>query len=130
MLKRFIIKLILFYKGIRFYKTECVPKYPEFKKAEFKTINDSSIVFYFYKEECEDLIFKRGRISNEKFVGYIIQAVFSEDIPPSVYKYNNLKFFFNINKLLVNDEDTIIECLLNIYLDFIKYELELENKKK
>lgn len=124
MLRRLWLKLFLYCKGIKFYKTHTIPKSPEFKKAEFRTVGNHLIEFFFYKEICEDLIFKRGKIKKQKFIGYVIQARFDESLPKNLQRYNNLKFFFSSRRIRFTNEDDIVKALLNIYLDFIRSELE------
>jgi hypothetical protein len=124
MFKRLLFKLYLFHKGIRFYKTESTPRVPQFRTAVFQTVGNSQVEFHFYKEVCEDLIFKHGAIRSEKFIGYVIQAKLSNVLPEKLAAYNNLKFFFNTKNLILKDEDTICDTLLNIYLDFLRKELK------
>lgn len=115
--------MYLYFKGIRFYETECIPKSPEFRKAVFDTVNKKQVEFYFYREICEDIIFKRGKLSKETFIGYVIQARFDSSFPEKIYRFNNMKFFFNSKNVLVTDEYQICDTMLHIYLDFLKIEL-------
>lgn len=123
LINRLWLKLILYFKGIRFYKTLQVPKSPEYKAVDIRTVGDHRIEFYFYHETSEDLIFKNGKISQETFVGYVIQARFDEGLPPVLHQYNNLKFFFNVNGVFVGEHDVIVSELINIYLRLITSEL-------
>lgn len=123
-LQGLLFKWAIFHKGIRFYKTGMIPKNPEFKSAQFETIEGHSIEFYFYREVCEDLIFRRGRIRREKFVGYVIQAQFDEKLPEKLHAFNNLKFFFNTKDFFFRDEQVVVRNLLSIYLDFLRTEIK------
>ena len=123
MLQKLLFRMYLFYKGIRFYKTETIPKSPEFRKAVFETVGNHQVEFYFYREICEDLIFRRGGIRKQTFIGYVIQARFDKNLPEVLYQYNNLKFFFNSKNFVLKDESQICHALLNIYLDFLRSEL-------
>lgn len=124
MLKRFLFKLYLFHRGIRFYRTGTVPGTLQFKTAVFQTVNGRQVEFHFYKEQCEDLIYKHGIIRREKFIGYVIQAKLDQTLPANLVNYNNLKFFFNSRNWLFKNDDFICETLLNIFLDFLKADLE------
>jgi hypothetical protein len=124
MLKRFLFKLYLFHKGIRFYRTDATPNTPQFRTAVFQTVGNLKVEFHFYKETCEDLIYKQGRIKSEKFIGYVIQATLDQELPERLSKYNNLKFFFNSKNWILKDDNAICETLLNIYLDFLKADLK------
>ncbi len=124
MLKRFLFRLYLYHKGIRFYRTDATPRSPQFRTASFQTVGNKIVEFHFHREACEDLIYRNGRIRSEKFVGYVIQAKFHEGIPDKLAAYNNLKFFFNSKNWILKDDDAICETLLHIYLDFLKSELK------
>lgn len=123
LLQGLLFRWAIFYRGIRFYQTSMVPKNPEFKSAEFETIEGQKVEFFFYREQCEDLIFRRGRIRKETFVGYVIQAQFDEGLPDRLHKYNNLKFFFNSKDFFFRDEQVVVRNLLAIYLDFLRSEM-------
>ena len=123
-IKRLWLKAVLHYRGIRFYQTDIVPKSPEFRSAEFMVVGGHTVEFFFFKDECVDLIFKRGRISKEQFIGIVIQARFTSEAPPMLSKYNNLKFFFNTKNIFVSDEIEIASALLEIYIRFIENELK------
>lgn len=121
--RRLWLKIILFYRGIRFYQTDIVPKSPEFRSAEFRLIGGQIVEFFFFKDESVDLIFKRGKITRELFIGIVIQARFESDASPVLRRYNNLKFFFNTKNILVSDENEIAAALLQIYIRFIENEV-------
>lgn len=124
MLTRFLLRLYLFYKGIRFYRTTNVPKSPEFKQTIFRTVAQHELQFYFYREISDDLIYRRGRIREEKFTGYVLQVKLDDNLPEIFRQFNNLKFFFKGRDFLFTDEKLICDCLLNIFVDFLKHELE------
>lgn len=124
MFKRFLFRLYLFHKGIRFYRTDTMPRCPQFKTAVFQTVGNHRVEFHFYRESCEDLIYKNGRIRSEKFIGYTIQAKLDQDLPEKLAAYNNLKFFFNSKNWILKDDEVICQTLLHIYLDFIDAELK------
>lgn len=124
MFKRFLFRLYLFHRGIRFYRTDATPRTTQFKTAVFKTVGDHVVEFHFYREACEDLIYKHGRINSEKFIGYVIQTKLDQNLPEKLYCYNNLKFFFNSNNWIFKDDKLICDVLLNIYLDYLKSELK------
>ena len=126
-LKRLLLGLYLNYKGIRFYKTDTVPRSPEFQRAIFKTVGGHAVEFAFYRETFEDLIYRRGTFSKATFIGYVIQAKFEDGMPDSLLRYNNLKFFFNSRNIFLTDEHAIAATLLRIYLDFIKQEIKILN---
>lgn len=100
----------------------------QFKTAVFETIGNHVVEFHFYREECEDLIFRFGHIQSEKFIGYVIQAKLDQDLPGILTRYNNLKFFFSSKDWLIKDDDEICAILLNVYLDFINDELKSNRK--
>jgi hypothetical protein len=123
-MKLFLFRLYLYFVGVKFYKTNSVPKSPEYKTASFEMVDGKKVEFFFYREEGEDLIYKLGGVRREEFVGYVIQARFNEELPEILYKYNNLKFFFNINNVLRVSEEDISKVLLSIYMDFLESDMK------
>ena len=122
------LRLCLYFIGIRFYKTDMIPKTPEFKSVVIKTVGDHKMQFFFFKETFEDLIYKRGKVYRECFTGIVIQARFSDDLPDNIKTFNNLKFFFNNKSMMLQNEELISSVLLNVFLDVIKEELICEQK--
>ena len=122
-MKLFLFRLYLYFAGVKFYMTNSIPKSPQYKTALFEVVNGKNVEFFFYREEGEDLIYRRGRIRRETFVGYVIQAKFDIAFPEILYKYNNLKFFFNINNVLKVSEEDVSKVLLSIYMDFLKSDM-------
>lgn len=124
MLDKLFLRVAMFFKGIRFYKTNLIPKNPEFRRATFQLNTGSKLDFYFYRENFEDMVYQRGTIKKKRFTGYIIQARFSDDLPRPILQYNNLKFFFDHDTWLFQNEESLTDILLNIFMDFIESELK------
>lgn len=123
MLKSIFFKLFVFLKGVKFFKYDTPLQQREFKKAVFETVGDHRLEFLFYKQVAEDLIYKRGRVTRQSFVGYVVQLKVDEKLPAEIFKYNNLKFFFKNHSYFVKDENQIANLLLKIYLDYIRKEM-------
>lgn len=124
MFKQWKLRLALYFGGVRFYKTESLPKSIGFiDRAEFIGTGEGKITLSFYKEACVDLVYRRGRIKEEKYIGYTVHAQFI-DMPESknALKYNNLKFFFRWNKWLAADDRTICNKLTVIFIERITSE--------
>lgn len=124
MIKRLLFLLYLYFNGIRFYRTNETSRLQHFRTAKFETVGNHTVEFKFYKEECEDLVYRFGRIKSEKFIGYVIHARLDDDLPHLLLRYNNLKFFFGNRNWNRWDDNTICDMLLNIFLDFINNELK------
>lgn len=124
-----VFKLIFYFKGIRFFRTDIIPSKAVFRKTEFKTVDDKQLEFLFYREIFEDIVFKRGKIYKENFHCYIVQSNFDESYSNIINQFNNLKFVFNAKSLAFTDEEKICHALLDVYLSFIKHELLLQTKK-
>lgn len=122
-LKNLLVRWMVYRKGIRFYATETVPKSESFKAVEFANTHGVGVEFFFFREESRDIIYKRGMITRERFVGYVIQARFEEHYPETLRSFNNMKFFFNTKEFVAVEEDRLLPILLDIYLDFIKQEM-------
>lgn len=123
-LKSILFRWLIFFKGIRFYETTYIPKSPGFRSISFETVGDEKVEFYFYRDECEDLIYRRGQFRKEKFIGYVIQAQFPENLPSRLHRFNNLKFFFNSKSFAADNEEDAVRRLLNIYIELLTMELK------
>lgn len=123
LIKQLTLRLILRLRGIRFYETSHVPRTQPMRRGVFNTRNQGPVEFHFYKEFCEDVVYKHGKIRKLQFVGFVVQARFAGDVTPALRRYNNLKFFFPAKYLRYLNDEQITEALLRIYLDFIHHEL-------
>ena len=123
--KLLICRLLIYFKGIRFYKTDVEAKSREFTRVEIDVINNKNISFYFYEDEYDDFVFRRGIIENVRFKSHTIQAVFHEDLPKKLIKYNNLKIVFRSDDLSFVSREIIAKVLLDIFLDFLRKEISI-----
>lgn len=110
--------------GIRFYETKLALKTPGFKSASFEAAAGEMVEFFFHREEREDLIFRRGKLKHEKYIGYVIHAKFSDVMPEKLLRFNNLMFFFNSKYFFAEDEEIVTKRLLDIYLSVLSAELQ------
>lgn len=129
MFKLLFIKLLIYYKGIRFYKSDIEPLSDGFKEMSVQTVDGKSIVFYFYEDEYVDYIYRRGTIKKSIFKTHTIRCVMSDDICSKLLTFNNMKIIFKSNDIYIKDRDIFIKVLLSIFLDFIKKEIESEKNK-
>lgn len=123
MFKLLFLKLLIYYKGIRFYKSDIEPISEGFKKMSVVMVDGKVIEFYFHEDEYTDYIYKRGKIKKSIFKTHTIRSVMSEGIDEKLLSFNNLKIVFRSNDFYFIDRDTFIKTLLSVYLDFIKKEL-------
>ena len=123
-----LLKLRIYLKGIRFYKSDLEPLSDEFKVLSVKTIDNKFIKFYFHEDDYTDYIFKRGKIEKVTFKTLTIRAVIDESFEEQYLSFNNLKIVFKIDEFCFEDRDKLIKVLLNIFLSFIKKELNNELK--
>ncbi len=124
MFKLLFLRLLIYYKGIRFYKSVTMPVNEGFKKMSIQMTDGKNIEFYFHEDEYIDYIYKRGRIKKCVFKTHTIRSVMSEGIDEKLLSFNNLKIVFKSNDFYFTDRDIFIKALLSVYLDFIKKELE------
>ena len=123
-----LLKLRIYLKGIRFYKSDLEPLSDEFKVLSVGTIDNKFIKFYFHEDDYTDYIFKRGKIEKVTFKTLTIRAVIDESFEEQYLSFNNLKIVFKIDEFCFEDRDKLIKVLLNIFLSFIKKELNNELK--
>lgn len=123
-----LLKLRIYLKGIRFYKSDLEPLSDEFKVLSIETIDNKFIKFYFHEDDYTDYIFKRGKIQKVTFKTLTIRAIIDESFEEQYLSFNNLKIVFKIDEFCFEDRDKLIKVLLNIFLSFIKKELNNELK--
>lgn len=123
-----LLKLRIYLKGIRFYKSDLEPLSDEFKVLSVETIDNKFIKFYFHEDDYIDYIFKRGKIEKVTFKTLTIRAIIDESFEEQYLSFNNLKIVFKIDEFCFEDRDKLIKVLLNIFLSFIKKELNNELK--
>ena len=123
-----LLKLRIYLKGIRFYKSDLEPLSDEFKVLSVETIDNKFIKFYFHEDDYTDYIFKRGKIEKVTFKTLTTRAIIDESFEEQYLSFNNLKIVFKIDEFCFEDRDKLIKVLLNIFLSFIKKELNNELK--
>lgn len=119
-----LFKLYVYFYGVRFYKLDREVSTSEFRSAQFETVCGREIQFHFHKEEYDDFIYKRGKVRNKVFTGYIVRADLSDELPNTLTRFNNLKIVFNQRRLSLFQEKQVCDFLLLIFLEFLKKELE------
>lgn len=117
------IKTYIYFRGVRFYSTDRSPEVKEFKRAEFKTIDNKEIIFKFYKEIYSDSIYKRNKIYNKKIIAYVISIDIDNDLDVAIKEFNNLKIVFSSELISEEHEEELDRQLLNVYLKFLKNKL-------
>ena len=122
-MKLLLLKLRIYLKGIRFYRSDIEPLNDEFKVLSVETIDNKFIKFYFHEDEYTDYIYKRGKIEKITFKTHTIRAVIDETFEEKFLSFNNLKIVFRSDEFYYEDRDKLIKILLNIFLNFIKKEL-------
>ncbi len=122
-MKLLLLKLRIYLKGIRFYRSNLEPLNDEFKVLSVETIDNKFIKFYFHEDEYTDYIYKRGKIEKITFKTHTIRAVIDETFEEKFLSFNNLKIVFKSDEFCYEDRDKLIKILLNIFLNFIEKEL-------
>jgi len=126
MFNKILLRIIIFFIGIRFYKTTYIPKSESFIEAKFTTIDNKIIEFLFYKEIITDIKLINNNFIKKEKTFYIIKSIFFSDVPDDILKYNGVScIFYNRYLQLYNNKD-IADTLLEVYLDFIKNELKIK----
>ena len=127
-MKLLLLKLRIYLKGIRFYRSDLEPLNDEFKVLSVETIDNKFIKFYFHEDEYTDFIYKRGKIEKITFKTHTIRAIVDETFDDKLLSFNNLKIVFKSDEFSYEDRDKLIKVLLKIFLNFMKK--ELSNKLK
>ena len=119
LLKKLVIKAIVYFRGVTFYETDLVPKSNSYKKLEIETVHGHEVNFFFYEEEMNDIRYKYGYFKHSKTKVCLLQAAFDDKMPPLIKKYNNLKIMIDKGDFLFDDDELIADVLMTAYLDFI-----------
>lgn len=118
-----LIKLYLYFKGIRFYRTDREPTSASIQSVEFMTLNDLKVKFSLYREVYDDLYFSRNRIFSKKFTGLMIYMSVDKEVPKAITKFNNLKVVFPSDIIINKFEKEVFRYLLNIFALYVKKEM-------
>lgn len=116
---------MLYFRGVRFYETDKPPSTPKLVSKTYSTLKGHKVEFHFYKEQVEDLVFKRGKIQHKHFVCYVVQACFPGEMPDSLRSLNNLKFFMPKSRSKHLNDDLLVEQLLSVYLNLLHEKLSV-----
>ena len=112
------------FNGLRFYNQQTVVSDVLMGKSVIKNILGSEIKFKFYKNNYIDIVYKRGKIKKQTFVGYSIECEFGHNFPSEMKAYNNIKMVIRKSLLNILDEKIIFHLLLNFYTKFLILELK------
>lgn len=119
-----LFRLFVYFKGINFFKIDDVLGATLVSCGTFIVSDEKKIQFKFYKKTYEDIIYKRGSISKEHLVGYMVECAFDASFPANLREFNNMKFVLRNNFLFCKlDEDIILHFLIEFYVDYIKHNL-------
>lgn len=123
-MKNYILKLWIYFLGIRFQETKLTPGSVEIIKSEFKTVKNHKINFLFFKEIHKDIVYKQGSFFSSKSESFVIQAQFDNQLSDNIVKFNYTKYFFRDKCFNWFSDQETADILLSIYLEFIKSQLE------
>jgi hypothetical protein len=125
----FLFRLLVYFKGINFFKIDDMSEAQLVSTGTFIVGYNKSISFRFYKKSYEDIVYKRGYIRPETFIGYMVECNFDYTFPQSLREFNNLKFVLKKNKLFSNlKEENILHFLIEFYIDYIRHNLSEDNE--
>lgn len=119
----FLIKLWIYFIGVRFYKTLFVPENAETIKSVFKTSGDKEIKFLFFQESYEDIVYKRGKFSTINTHAFILQVKIDEEIQTPALRFNHTRYFFHGTFFPWFKDQDVADALLTIYLKFLEKQL-------
>lgn len=130
---KLILKFIIHMYGLRFFKQPMTAKTVVLGTTTLTLTNGSELKFTFYKQSYNDVVYKRGYVSRQTYVGYIIGCDFDDNFPEHLAKYNNLKFTLHrsiFHSWLFDyiDEEAIAHLLMDFYVRFIENEMNNNNE--
>lgn len=125
-LKGLIFSLYIHVVGARFYSSETLPVKEPIRTLEVKTLHGYEISFSFYKESVSFTQYFFRQLKKRRLTIYAIRANFDHNAPEAVKKFNSVRIFVRDSVLFLSDESQIVMALLNVYLDYLLYEMQAE----
>lgn len=123
-LHHLLFRLLVYLKGINFFKIDDMIGASLVSSGTFVVTENRHIHFNFYKQTYEDIVYKRGNVSKETLVGYIVECTFDPSFPKNLRDFNNMKFVLRNSFLFSKlNEDIILHFLIEFYVDYIKHNL-------
>lgn len=121
---RFLVRIYLYLRGIRFFRSIMVPTDAVWMKKEIRTVCGRQVDFNFYQQTYEDYIYRFGKCYVKNFSGVVIEAKMGDGMPLMLFKFNNLRLMFDGRHYAWTEQVHANDIVLNIFLDFIIREIE------
>jgi len=123
-----VLKTIIHLYGLRFFKQAMAPNIIKLGVSTLLLDNGAKLTFTFYKQFYHDVVYKRGSVSRQTYVGYVVGCEFDDILPEHLEKYNNLKFTLHrsiFHSWLFDyiEEEAIAHLLMEFYVKFIEHEI-------
>ena len=123
-LKFLTAKFIIHLLGVRFYYSESLLVEKDIKTFDVTTQHGYKILFKFYKLKSHYAQYFFHHLVKKDCVIYAVNANFEEGAPPVVRRYNTVRIFMRDPWEFVFDDDVVVNVLLNVYLDYLLYEMK------
>lgn len=121
---KFLVNLYIRLAGVRFYSCELEPTEKPFRKFIVKTLHGYEITFTFHKEKRHFIKYLFRNIKKCDCTIYAVTAHFDELAPETVRSYNSMRIFVNDSAFFLSNENTIVQTLLRVYLDYLLHEMK------
>jgi hypothetical protein len=131
LIRDFIIKQFIRLVGLRFYEQASGDSgHGEtlVGQSDIRSLAHTSVQFRFYRKTYRDIIYKRGKVRTEVFIGYSIECTFDDSFSHVLKSYNNLKFVVRQKSLRYIQEKAMMHILVEFYLEFITNEIKKNEK--
>ena len=126
---RFLLKLLVYLFGIKFYQSDIEVKNTEVIRSVFKTFQNQEIKFLFYRENLEDVLYRYNSFKKVNNHIFLIQLEIDGVIKTPLLKFNKKKFSIKGNWLNWVPDDDLADVLLDIYLNYVETELSKDHLK-
>lgn len=126
---RFLLKLLVYLFGIKFYQSDIEVKNTEVIRSVFKTFQNQEIKFLFYRENLEDILYRYNSFKKVNNHIFLIQLEIDGVIKTPLLKFNKKKFSIKGNWLNWIPDDVLADVLLDIYLNYVETELSKDHLK-
>lgn len=125
LIKYTLARAFIYFTGIRIYEQPSNSLKGEILVGQtlITSVMDTKLEFNFYRKKYTDLIYKRGKIRTEVFIGYSIECKFDDSFVSSMHRYNNLKFVLRQTSLDIIPEKDILYLLMEFFVTFMANEM-------
>lgn len=118
-LQNYLVRTYLLFKGAYIYHSFSDEKIDTLEESEVTLTNGETISFLLHYENRRTLVYRYGFFREIWTKHYIVRAIFPENSPENLRRFNSLRFSTGYSILSFFPEERIMTSLMNIFLDYM-----------